>query len=489
VADTPVVPTFPDTPGRAPLLADVPATPASTTADITLPTVSRLAAPGPIAPAPSSPAPSSPAPSSAAAPPAVPRRLGLGAPLSRLPERLPAPPEAVVQRSTPTAASPAAGPPGTSAAVTPTATGPADVQSSSVGAAAGPGPAAAPVAEQPAPVVSEPAVEPWASESPAPEPPAPEPSVSELPEVSAAWAPPAPEYATPLLGDRPIATVLPTTEAPAVQRSAVDDAVPIRWAEPDAIDVAAPPSGAGWSQGTGVPGTAVPGTAVPGTAPGLPPQGPPAAGPSSRGPVSGSSVAPAVQRAVAGADAGSVAVRAGVAQRAADGSVVFHPPSDAAPAPVQRLGLPSMPSLPSMPGLPSVPSLPSGMPSMPGLPSGLPSMPGLPSGLPSMPSLPAGLPSMPDLPGLPSASDVSGAVDQARNAASSAEGAVTGAVGNAANAATGAVAGAAGAAAQAVGVPSTDELVRRLFDPLAARLKAELRLDRERAGFVTDLRR
>ncbi len=36
--------------------------------------------------------------------------------------------------------------------------------------------------------------------------------------------------------------------------------------------------------------------------------------------------------------------------------------------------------------------------------------------------------------------------------------------------------------------PSTDELVHRLFEPLAARLKAELRLDRERAGLVADLR-
>jgi hypothetical protein len=34
-----------------------------------------------------------------------------------------------------------------------------------------------------------------------------------------------------------------------------------------------------------------------------------------------------------------------------------------------------------------------------------------------------------------------------------------------------------------------DELVRQLFDPLCARLKAELRLDRERAGFLTDLHR
>jgi hypothetical protein len=34
-----------------------------------------------------------------------------------------------------------------------------------------------------------------------------------------------------------------------------------------------------------------------------------------------------------------------------------------------------------------------------------------------------------------------------------------------------------------------DELARRLFDPLSARLKSELWLDRERAGMVTDLRR
>ncbi len=36
--------------------------------------------------------------------------------------------------------------------------------------------------------------------------------------------------------------------------------------------------------------------------------------------------------------------------------------------------------------------------------------------------------------------------------------------------------------------PDLDELARRLFDPLSARLRAELRLDRERAGVVTDLR-
>ncbi|HZO65272.1 MAG TPA: hypothetical protein VFB74_09730 [Kribbellaceae bacterium] len=34
-----------------------------------------------------------------------------------------------------------------------------------------------------------------------------------------------------------------------------------------------------------------------------------------------------------------------------------------------------------------------------------------------------------------------------------------------------------------------DELARRLYDPLTARLRAELWLDRERAGLVTDRRR
>ena len=55
-------------------------------------------------------------------------------------------------------------------------------------------------------------------------------------------------------------------------------------------------------------------------------------------------------------------------------------------------------------------------------------------------------------------------------------------------AATTAGAAATGAAAAPGAVP-LDELARRLFDPLAARLKAELRLDRERAGLLTDLRR
>ena len=83
------------------------------------------------------------------------------------------------------------------------------------------------------------------------------------------------------------------------------------------------------------------------------------------------------------------------------------------------------------------------------------------------------------------------AVDSAQSAASGAAGAAQNAVATAAGAAGGAVAGAAGAAGAAANALPTDldELARRLFDPLSARLKSELWLDRERAGMVTDLRR
>ena len=47
---------------------------------------------------------------------------------------------------------------------------------------------------------------------------------------------------------------------------------------------------------------------------------------------------------------------------------------------------------------------------------------------------------------------------------------------------------AATARAPGAASPPLDELARQLFGPLAARLKAELRLDRERAGLLTDLR-
>jgi hypothetical protein len=47
---------------------------------------------------------------------------------------------------------------------------------------------------------------------------------------------------------------------------------------------------------------------------------------------------------------------------------------------------------------------------------------------------------------------------------------------------------AAAAAAPGAALPPLEELARQLFGPLTARLKAELRLDRERAGLLTDLR-
>lgn len=59
-----------------------------------------------------------------------------------------------------------------------------------------------------------------------------------------------------------------------------------------------------------------------------------------------------------------------------------------------------------------------------------------------------------------------------------------------AGAVIGGVAQATGGAAQAPGVAveaEPDELVKRLYDPLLRRLKADLRLDRERRGALTDL--
>jgi hypothetical protein len=45
------------------------------------------------------------------------------------------------------------------------------------------------------------------------------------------------------------------------------------------------------------------------------------------------------------------------------------------------------------------------------------------------------------------------------------------------------------AASGAPGGGDVDELVNRIYDPLAARLRAELWLDRERAGVLMDLER
>jgi hypothetical protein len=53
---------------------------------------------------------------------------------------------------------------------------------------------------------------------------------------------------------------------------------------------------------------------------------------------------------------------------------------------------------------------------------------------------------------------------------------------------SGAAAVAAGAAASGSGA-EPEELLKKLFDPLLRRIKAELRLDRDRRGVLTDLHR
>ena len=454
--------------GSAPLLADAPPALQVASDAPDMPTVSR---------------------STGAAPAS--RHLGLGAPLAR-------PPRSAVPE------------PGVAAPVVQTfPAGPTAGSADVPARAAAPAPAPAP---EPAT-----APKPTTPHSAAPQPAA---DVETLPEPEPPSYPEVPEHGVPLLGERPLAPVLPPVDTQAVQRSAVAEVVPIRWD---------PPAGASGSA-----------------------HSPAAPAPAA---IQRSAAAPASPTHVAGRragpDPGTTAVQAGIAHRDADGSVVFHPPVDGpAPVALQRFGLPSvpklpslpsapsLPSLPSLPAVPSLPSLPSGLPSLPSLPTGLPSLPSVPSlpSLPNLPSLPSGLPSIPSLPGLPSGlpsmpnlpdlpafdhlrdraeSAATGALGQATDMASSAVDTATGAVGNALDTAQGAVGtaidsaqgavggavdtakgavggavdAAKGAASGALAATSTDELVRRLFDPLAARLKAELRLDRERAGFVTDLRR
>ena len=417
-------PSLPDAPERAPLLADAPAleVPGEVTSvtDGDAPTVSRLAtgsaAPdGPAAPRRlglGAPLPTPPGPVVQRSPEAGPGRLGLGAPLTRPPQqRVPDPPDAgpVVQMlsasgpdARPAAIGPSTGDPVASGPTGPDAAESLVVQQMSTGMLP---------AVEPTPDLEH-ATPPSAPEAPpsAPDPASPGPSASVEP---APWWPAAPERSAPLLGDHPIATALPAAPAaPAVQRSAVDEVVPIHWGEPlDGPGASAPgpqqghPAGSGWQQGhpAGTPATTAGGAGA-GAGPGAPATG-----------------QASVQRARAGTDPGSAAIRAGVAHRASDGSVVFAAPTDGPPtggpptdgpgATVQRFGLPSMPKLPTVPSLPSMPSLPS-VPSMPSLPSGLPNMPSglpnMPSGLPNMPNmpslpnLPSGLPSLPNIPGLPS---------------------------------------------------------------------------------------
>ena len=155
--------------------------------------------------------------------------------------------------------------------------------------------------------------------------------------------------------------------------------------------------------------------------------------------------------------------------------------------------LPGVPSVPDVPGVPTVPSMPT-VPSLPGMPvvPSMPTVPGMPDlpGSPDTPQLP-GVPQLPTLPGSPAS--VSGLVERAREASESALGGASDVIGGAAGAgaaavqqATGALGGAAAAAGNAASGADLDEMARRLFEPLSARLRTELWLDRERAGMVTD---
>ncbi|MGP3966254.1 hypothetical protein [Streptomyces sp. 6N223] len=211
--------------------------------------------------------------------------------------------------------------------------------------------------------------------------------------------------------------------------------VPVRWEAPAAPPAPGPGPGAGPTAATPVQRAAV--QAVPEDATVLdsrPPSGPrrlasPPAPPPA--PVQRATPGPAYARpAPSGGlvDAGAVAVAAGVAQRMPDGSVVFHTPA-AMPAPA-----------PTLQRQDETDAAPEPMPEPPG------------------------------------AESTAGMGDPAEAAASTAP------------APEQAGGGADGAGGQS-GTPAvSDEMVRALYAPLSRMLRAELRLERERAGFLINTR-
>ncbi|MGW3950404.1 hypothetical protein ACWEKM_05465 [Streptomyces sp. NPDC004752] len=258
--------------------------------------------------------------------------------------------------------------------------------------------------------------------------------------------------------------------------------VPVRWFRP-AEGHRTP--GTGHAEGAPAKGTAdsVPAVPVPSAQRSLAP-----AAASLPPPAVARSLAPAVSRSPVAVDAGSVAVAAGVAQRMADGSVVFRPgsASPVRPTPPSPQSSASVPSYPSLPSYASVPSYAAGP-----LPPSVqrtravaaaagpvrsarlfptvqrdiettePDPPAPP--IPPAPPLPPGLPDPP----APSSPDP---VPEASATAPATPGEHTDEPGPG-------------------GPPKVDDaLVRALFVPLSRLLKAELRLDRERAGHLIDTR-
>ncbi|WP_406382758.1 hypothetical protein [Streptomyces sp. NBC_01618] len=261
--------------------------------------------------------------------------------------------------------------------------------------------------------------------------------------------PPATAPVAPLLADRPLTLQSGRSGGPdAVQRSAVDgvaasapagagpvpgpgptplpDAVPVRWTSggPGAPSTAATPSVPAALQRT----STTPGQAAGAPSPPLPALQRQAAGgpPVPRSlPGSGSRTAPSATHAPSApsfTSAGSVAVAAGVAQRMADGSVVFgSPPPPYAPPVVQRETETEEPPPPDPPQEPAPEPDPEPRPEPepePGPAAGAHGAPGFPGGAPVV----------------------------------------------------------------------TDELVRALYAPLSRLFKADLRLERERAGFLINTR-
>ncbi|MFE6775601.1 hypothetical protein [Streptomyces sp. NPDC057702] len=269
---------------------------------------------------------------------------------------------------------------------------------------------------------------------------------------------PAVEVVAPLVAQRSVPVFSDTAREALEEASpaAADDAVPVRWPEPD-TELAPPPAprraaargsavgvqrwagppadGSGGTRGEPGPtrtGPTPAGPTLSRTGPTPTPTGPPrtppaprraaASAPGAAGP--GHAPAPVGPLGTAPLDAGAVAVAAGVARRTADGSVVFRQPSSALPVAVGRDAEPAEPPPPDPPPDPEPEPDPE---------------PGSGGDEPSTEADPAG----------------------GRSATEGRE-----------------------AGAPAV----TDELVRALFAPLSRLLRAELRLERERAGYLIETR-
>ncbi|MFF0434373.1 hypothetical protein ACFYU9_19350 [Streptomyces sp. NPDC004327] len=298
-------------------------------------------------------------------------------------------------------------------------------------------------------------------------PPAEAPHVQDVQETQVVEVhQPSPDPVAPLLGERPLSlrTVESTPPAGPVQRTSTDTPapspaatseptpVPVRWVTgPETVQRATrhPVTRAE----PGAPHALVQRSTAAQAAP------PPA-------PAAAPSFLPGSRAAVPGhgslLDAGAVAVAAGVAQRMADGSVVFTPPSAAPHAP--SLPFASQSSAPA-----PFAAAPAAVPSYPATPvvHRLPVQREVTAEEPPPPEPEPAPPSAPAEPAPPSATSATAAPAEA-----SAPGPGPGHQPQSAHQTP----------------PVTDEFVRALYPPLARLLKADLRLERERAGFLIEKR-